>query len=175
MKNFLIAMALCVGSVASAEAAGPTKIFIASDNGFEVNLAAAINRKDVSATVVLNESEAQYVLEPTPVVIHQESGLSKYARCAFAFCVGIEDSGDVSVQLVDRANKSVVWAYEVAKQRAAKNRQSMAEAVAKHLQKEFFEQGWGKQNWGARNVGAVSPANPNAGTTVAANTVPGTH
>jgi hypothetical protein len=59
----------------------------------------------------------------------------------FAYCAGIEDSGDVSVQLTDTHTKAIVWGYNVAKQRAAKNKQSMAEAVAKHLKNDFLTKG----------------------------------
>jgi hypothetical protein len=41
------------------------------------------------------------------------------------------------VQLVDGSGK-IVWSYSVNKGRGAKNRQSMAEAIASHLKSEFF-------------------------------------
>ncbi len=64
---------------------------------------------------------------------------SKFARCIFADCIGIQDRSSVSVQLVDQRSKSIAWAYTVHKQRGgAMNEQSMAEAVAKHL-KNYLE------------------------------------
>ncbi len=117
---------------------GPT-LYVAPDSGFEVNIVAALQKKHVPVQVVTEANEAEYVLRPSPVEIHKESGASKVARCLFAYCMGIEDSGEVSVQLVERESHRVVWAYEVAKQRAVKNRQSMAEAIAKHLNNEFLE------------------------------------
>lgn len=113
-------------------------IYVAPANGFEVNLAAAFQKKHVGAQVVLEEAKADHILRPSEVAIHKESGAGKIARCMFAYCMGIEDSGDVSVQLVETKSQRVVWAYQVAKQRGVRNRQSMAEAVAKHLRNEFL-------------------------------------
>ena len=129
---------LCLASVVSAQAAGAALIYVAPNEGFEVDLAAAVTKKDVAATVVMNEAEAQYVLVSTPLSINRESDIGKWVRCEFALCMGIADSGTVSVQLVKKDCNRVVWAYQVNKQRAIKNRQSMAEAIAKHLQKEYF-------------------------------------
>ena len=53
------------------------------------------------------------------------------------YCAGIEDTSNVSVQLIEPVSSKVVWAHAVNKQRSGKNQQSMAEAVAKHL-KEFL-------------------------------------
>jgi len=54
----------------------------------------------------------------------------------FAYCNGIEDRGSTSVQLVK--GETVVWSYSVDKGRGQKNRQSLAEAIAKHLKDEYF-------------------------------------
>ena len=138
-KSLLCAFAFsCLIAAGPAHAQYPT-IYVAADGGCETNIAAAIQKKQVPATVVTREEDARYILRPTAVEIHKESGASKIARCAFAYCAGISDSGDVSVELIDRDSARVVWAYEVTKQRAAWNRQSMAEAIAKHLRKEFFD------------------------------------
>jgi hypothetical protein len=119
-------------------AAQPT-VYIAPDNGFEINIAAALQKKHVPVTIVTDKALADYVLTSTAVQIHKESGAGKVARCLFAYCAGIQDSGDVSVQLIDAHTNVVAWGYNVAKQRAAKNRQSMAEAIAKHFKKDFLE------------------------------------
>ena len=58
-------------------------------------------------------------------------------KCLFAYCGGIEDKASTSVQLID-SQGAIVWSYAVNKGRGAKNRQSMAEAIAKHLKSEFF-------------------------------------
>src|SRR4051812_48426848 len=126
-RNLAIMLSLLCLPAAYAEhhlsAAGPT-IYIAPANGFEVNIAAAFQKKNVGAQVVMNEADAEYMLRPAEVVIHKESGAGKIARCMFAYCAGIADSGDVSVQLIQVHSQRVVWAYQVTKQRGAGNRQS---------------------------------------------------
>jgi hypothetical protein len=48
----------------------------------------------------------------------------------------MDDRRTTSVQLV--TNDAVLWSYPVNKSRAQKNRQSLAEAIAKHLKDEYF-------------------------------------
>jgi hypothetical protein len=74
-----------------------------------------------------------------PPRLKTESTGGKIARCLFAYCAGIEDKGNVSVQLIETSSSRMLWAYSVNKQRGgSKNEQSMAEAVAKHF-REFLE------------------------------------
>lgn len=113
-------------------------LYVAPSGGFEMNVIAALQKKRVPVQVVSTEASAKYLLQMSSVDIHKESGVGKLARCAFAYCIGIEDSGDVSARMIDRETGRVVWAYQVAKQRAARNRQSMAEAIAKHMRKDMF-------------------------------------
>jgi hypothetical protein len=114
-------------------------IYIKPDNGFETDIMAGIQKKSVPVTVVTDASTADYTLTANTVTIHQESGTSKVVRCLFAYCVGIEDSGNVSVELVDNHTKAIVWAYNVTKQTGQHNRQSMAEAIAKHLHNDYLK------------------------------------
>ena len=94
----------------------------------------AISKKNVPVDVVTDQAKANYVLRAAPVEIKTESTGGKIARCLFAYCAGIEDKGNVSVQLIDTNSTKVLWAYSVNKQKGgSKNSQSMAEAVAKHL------------------------------------------
>jgi len=118
--------------------ARPT-VYIEPQEGFESYLAAAISKKNVPVDVVTDQSLANYVLKAAPVEIKKESTGGKIARCLFVYCAGIEDRGNVSVQLIATSSSKVLWAYSVAKQKGgSKNSQSMAEAVAKHL-KDFVE------------------------------------
>jgi len=117
---------------------GPS-IYVMPDNGFETNIIAALEKKHVPVQIVTEKTQADYVLTATSVEIHKESAGGKIARCLFAYCAGIDDSGDVSVQMVDSHTNTVVWGYNVAKQRANKNRQSMAEAIAKHLKNDYLD------------------------------------
>jgi hypothetical protein len=139
MKKVAILFMLLAASVtAFAEAARPT-IYIEAQNGFENYLAAAVDKKHVPVDVVTDKTKATYVLKAAPVEITQESTGGKIARCLFANCVGINDKGNVSVQLIDVNSSKMLWAYSVNKQRGgSKNEQSMAEAVAKHL-KDYVE------------------------------------
>ena len=113
-------------------------VYIEPENGFETYIAAAIAKKQVSIDVVTDPARATYKLKAAPVEIRQESTGGKVARCLFAYCAGIEDKGNVSVQLIDTNSSKMVWAYSVNKQRGgSKNQQSMAEAIAKHF-KDFL-------------------------------------
>jgi hypothetical protein len=129
----LLASLSCFGQVAR-----PT-VYIEPQQGFETYLAAAISKKAVPVDVVTDQTRANYMLKAAPVEIKSESTGGKIARCMFAYCAGIEDKGNVSVQFIDANSTKVLWAYSVAKQKGgSKNSQSMAEAVAKHL-REFVE------------------------------------
>lgn len=119
-------------------------VYIEPQQGFETYLAAAMSKKNVPVDVVTDQTRANYVLKAAPVEIKTESTGGKIARCLFAYCAGIEDKGNVSVQFIDASSTKVLWAYSVNKQKGgSKNSQSMAEAVAKHL-KEFVEHDAGK-------------------------------
>jgi len=145
MKKLAIALALFVSSMALAQSR-PT-VYVEPQQGFETYIAAAIAKKGVPVDVVTDKAKAVYVLRSAPVEVKSESTGGKIARCLFAYCAGIEDKGNVSVQLIEVGSTKMVWAYSVNKQRGgSKNKQSMAEAIAKHF-KEFLP-----------NAPALSPA-----------------
>jgi hypothetical protein len=138
MRKFGCLFVLFMASLAVAQMPRPT-VYIEPQQGFETYLAAAINKKNVPVDVVADPTKANYVLKSAPVEVKSESTGGKIARCLFAYCAGIEDKGNVSVQLIDSNSTKMLWAYSVNKQRGgSKNQQSMAEAVAKHF-KEFLE------------------------------------
>jgi hypothetical protein len=139
MKKLGIALVLfCATASSFAQLSRPT-VYFEPQQGFETYLAAAFAKKGVPVDVVADPAKATYVLKSAPVEIKQESTGGKIARCLFAYCAGIEDKGNVSVQLIDSNSSKMLWAYAVNKQRGgSKNEQSMAEAVAKHC-KEFLE------------------------------------
>ena len=140
MKRLILLLLFAAVPLSSfAQAIRPT-VYIEPQNGFETYVAAAIGKKRVPIDVVTDPSRAIFKLKAAPVEIKQESTGGKIARCLFAYCAGIEDKGNVSVQLIDASSSKMLWAYSVNKQRGGgKNQQSMAEAVAKHL-KEFLSQ-----------------------------------
>jgi hypothetical protein len=138
MKKFGFILILFASLSCFGQSTRPT-VFIEPQQGFETYLAAAVSKKSVPVDVVTDLTRATYVLRAAPVEVKAESTGGKIARCLFAYCAGIEDKGNVSVQLIDANSTKTLWAYSVNKQRGgSKNSQSMAEAVAKHL-KDFVE------------------------------------
>ena len=138
MKKAVFLFVLFVASACFAQLARPT-VYIEPQQGFETYLAAAMSKKNVPVDVVADQAKATYVLKSAPVEVKLESMGGKIARCLFAYCAGIEDKGNVSVQLIETSSSKMLWAYSVNKQRGgSKNEQSMAEAVAKHF-KDFIE------------------------------------
>jgi hypothetical protein len=145
MKKFGLLVLFAAASLSCfGQQARPT-VYIEPQQGFETYLAAAISKKNVPVDVVTDQTKANYVLKSAPVEIKTESTGGKIARCLFAYCAGIEDKGNVSVQFIDASSTKVLWGYSVNKQKGgSKNSQAMAEAVAKHL-KEFVEHNAGKE------------------------------
>lgn len=144
MKKLGLLLVFAASLSCFGQGARPT-VYVEPQQGFETYLAAAISKKNVPVDVVTDQARANYVLRAAPVEIKTESTGGKIARCLFAYCAGIEDKGNVSVQLIETSSTKVLWAYSVNKQKGgSKNSQSMAEAVAKHL-KEFVEHNAGKE------------------------------
>ncbi|HEY1648903.1 MAG TPA: hypothetical protein VGF96_13030 [Terracidiphilus sp.] len=145
MRRSLLARLLAVGILPFAahsfcQSPSQPRIFVKAEPGFGVALTAALNKKHAPATIVLDQNAADYVLQSASVAAKQESGASKIARCLFAYCIGIEGTSSVSVQLVRVSDSSVVWAYQVRKANGGpEGIQSLSEAVAKHLKKEFLD------------------------------------
>ena len=131
----LLAMASTTGL---AQGATPTLYISPTDDSFEVYLTAAMHKKDVPVQVTTNAEGAEYTLKTAELQISKGSGAGKIARCLFAYCAGIADSASTSVTLV-RQDGIVAWSYSVNKGRGAKNRQSLAEAIAKHLNDDFLK------------------------------------
>jgi len=138
MKSLALLFLFAAVSLPSSAQVVRATVYIEPQNGFETYVAAAIEKKEVPVNVVLDPARAVFKLKASPVEIKQESTGGKIARCMFAYCIGIEDKGNVSVQLTETSSSKILWAYSVNKQKGgSKNQQSMAEAVAKHL-KDFL-------------------------------------
>jgi hypothetical protein len=136
MKKTALVLVLFVASLSLAQSR--PSVYIEPQQGFEAYIAAAIQKKTVPVDVVTDKARAVYILRSAPVEVKSESTGGKIARCLFAYCAGIEDKGNVSVQLIEVGSTKIVWAYSVNKQKGgSKNEQSMAEAIAKHF-KEFL-------------------------------------
>ena len=113
------------------------RIFITpTDDGFHTYITAAFIKKKVKAVVVKTRDDADFVLTAAEVTEEKVTTGRKLVNCLFAYCGGNEDKASTSVELVDR-DGVVAWSYSVNKGRGKKNLQSMAEAIAKHIQDEF--------------------------------------
>jgi hypothetical protein len=112
------------------------KIYLQPQSGYESFIAAAFITKKLPVTVTQNEADAQYTLTSVFLAKEESTG-GKIARCIFMYCSGIDGIQAATVELLT-PNKEVVWAYNVRKA-GANSYQSTAEAIAKHLLNEFFE------------------------------------
>jgi hypothetical protein len=139
MKHIALLLLLALAAAAQNGTLTPRpSIYIEPQNGFETYISAAFFKKDVPATLTANKDGATMVLVSGQVTEHEEkSGLGKLARCAYAFCIGIDGSQTVSVRIQETATGNIVWAYSVRKGGSV-NYQSSAEAIAKHF-REFLE------------------------------------
>jgi hypothetical protein len=137
IHTLTLLLGLLIGTTALAAQQGTTLYITPTTDNFETYLAAAMVKKKVPVIVVTKEEGADLVLKASAVEIEQQSTGSKFARCLFAYCNGIEDRGVTSVQVVH--GDVVVWSYSVNKGRGQKNRQALAEAVAKHFKDEYLK------------------------------------
>lgn len=131
-------IALSVVTPVFAQQEKPSLYITPTPDGFEMYLAAAMLKKGVPVTVLDHEEGSTYTLKAALIETKQVGGGTKLVNCLFAFCAGNEDTSNTSVQLVQAG--TIKWSYSVNKGRGKKNRQSMAESIAKHLKSEFFHQ-----------------------------------
>ena len=66
----------------------------------------------------------------------QPSAGARFARCLVGLCGSPKDRGATNVQLAK--GDTVVWSYTVKKGRGEKNRQALAEAIARQLKADYF-------------------------------------
>jgi hypothetical protein len=133
IHSVLITLAVLFLTVVSFAQPTKTTIYIdPTDDGFHTYITAAIHKKKVPLTVVTTKDGATYTLTSAQVEVETVSTGRKVVNCLFAYCGGNEDKASTSVTLTD-ATGAVVWSYAVNKGRGSKNKQSMAEAIAKHL------------------------------------------
>jgi len=129
------------GLAITAEAQAPTRqrLFVTpiEDTDFHVFIAAAMTKKGVPVDITMKPENADLILTASAIEVEKQSTGSKWARCIFASCAGIQDKSNVSVQIADREGL-VRWSYAVNKGRGGqKNKQSMAEAIAKHFKDAY--------------------------------------
>jgi hypothetical protein len=138
----LIVCLLAVISWTATPAFGQTenkRLYIEAADGFEVFIAAAMVKKQVAIDVVTDSDKAHYVMKASGIEEKKVATGTKWANCLFAYCMDNGDKGSTSVQVVD--NEGVIrWSYAVNKGRGQKNKQAMAEAIAKHFKSEFLRE-----------------------------------
>jgi hypothetical protein len=121
----------------SADAEERPALFITptADN-LEAFLAAAMINKEVPVTVVNKAERAALVLMASGVDVQQSAG-ARVARCLIGRCGSVKDRGAINIQLAK--GETVVWSYTTSKDRGEKNRQALAEAIARQLKAEYFQ------------------------------------
>ena len=138
MASVLGILTVLVASV-SASSQAQSKVYIDADSQFSTALAAAIEKKHVPVTVVVDPKHADYTLKSAAVNSKDESGAGKIARCMFLDCIGMNGNSSVSVELVRSSDSAVVWAYQVRKGNSGPlGIQSLSEAIAKHLKNDYL-------------------------------------
>ncbi len=127
---------VCCSALVSAQS---RVIFITpTADSFEVYLAAAMSKKKVPVSVSTVADKADLTLKASEVEVQKVGTGTKVLNCLFAYCGGNADKGTTSVQLIDKEGL-VVWSYSVNKGRGEKNKQSLAEAIAKHLNDDYLK------------------------------------
>ncbi len=110
------------------------KVFISPlENGYNIYLAAAIQKKQVPVVIVMDKSKADF--EMSAVTESEKAGWAK-----MLFMNSGASKEEASFQLVNLKTGTVVFGYNVHKTNSARGKQSSAESCAKHL-KEKIESG----------------------------------
>ena len=134
-----------------------SRIVIAPMGGFETYFAAAVREKKVPITLTVDKTSADFFVVSTDTewqgFVYGSGGGSSFSNGTGGSHFGAAASStrglEASIMLIDAHSKDVVWAYEVHKNShgsllfgtaAARGKQSIAEACAKHL-KEYIEKG----------------------------------
>jgi hypothetical protein len=130
--------ALAIGATSLSAQSRPTLYIEPTTDQFEVYLAAAMSKKKVPVLLIITPTDATYRLNTAGIDEEVVGTGRRVVNCLFASCSGNDDKASTSAQLVD-ASGVIVWSYAVNKGRGAKNRQSMAEAIAEHLKNDYLK------------------------------------
>lgn len=145
-----------------------SRVVIAPMGGFETYFAAAVREKNVPITLTLDKDSAQYFIVSTDTewqgFVYGAGGNANWSQSGGSASYGAAASStrglEASIMVIDAKTKDVVWAYEVHKSShgalllgtlAARGKQSVAEACAKHL-KEFIERNESGRDTGSSSV-----------------------
>jgi hypothetical protein len=137
MKRMLASglVVFCASTGLLAQSARPAIFIPPTGDGFDVYIAAAIQKKNVPAAVVSEPRDANLTLKAAQVEYQKESKKMKVAKCLIQACANSGDKGSASVQLLDRRG-SVVWTYAVDGDDTSKK--ELAEMIASKLKKDYF-------------------------------------
>jgi hypothetical protein len=107
------------------------KVYIGPiEGGYDIYLAAAMQKKEVPIVLVTDPAKADFEL----------SGVNESEKAGWAkvvFWGNTSSKEEASVKLVDLKAGRVVWGYNVNKGSSARGKQSSAEACAKHLKSKI--------------------------------------
>jgi hypothetical protein len=128
----ILLFSLCVLPLNAAKRTDPptgiepnSRIFVDSDNNFDVFLLAALQKKHVRLHLVSSAENADYVLGGGALHTRQFVATRSYAASG--------TDSQAAVKLTSRSG-DIIWAYAVAKSMLfSRGNQSVAEACAKHL------------------------------------------
>lgn len=137
MTRFVVACALAAFLAVPLSAEQPTIFVEPVEGGFHTYIIAAIHKKQVPVLVLEDGSRANYTLKAVLPEVEKVGTGHKVINCLFAYCAGNENKAATSVTLTK--DGAIVWSYSVNKGRGAKNMQSMAEAIAKHLHNDYLK------------------------------------
>jgi hypothetical protein len=105
------------------------KVYITPSDGFETNLKAALEAKQVPLTVVDDKETADY-----EIVSHAET--QKASTAKKIFMGSWHSKEEASIQVNDLKSGDVVFAYAYHADNSAHGRKSSAESCAKHLKEK---------------------------------------
>jgi hypothetical protein len=107
------------------------KLYVAPiQNGFETYIIAGLHKKNVPLVIVNDRSKADYEL----------SGVSDSDKAGWAkmlFMGSQQTNESASIKISNLKTGAVVFAYSVNKTNSARGKQSVGEAVAKHIKEKI--------------------------------------
>jgi hypothetical protein len=129
----LAVMLLCVGAVLSQGLSTGSKLFIEPMNGFENYLTAAIQAKKVPVTIVLDKSQADYIVTGS----WRESNGGTTGNGSILAPLKQRINNSASVSIVDPKTTAVVFAYSANRSETHDASKQLAEDWATQLLKQM--------------------------------------
>lgn len=121
--SLLVLALMCLAGGKTTIPAG-SKIYVDSNNGFDLFIVAAFQAKHVNAQLVSSSEKADYILDSSLFHSHELAATEKVA--------GTYRVSEAAFKLTSKSGE-IVWAYAATKGLLSRGKQSVAEACAKHL------------------------------------------